>query len=430
MTFLTFSSIFLAFFGVAFCLDPELAGLKQVHLVWRHGDRTPISPYPNDPYKDYQWPGGLGQLTKRGMRRHLELGRWLRQRYTDWLSPTYDRAEVVIRSTDVDRTLMSALSNLAGLFPPQGDQVWDEELPWQPIPVHTVPQDEDYLLSSHAHCPRFAELQKEIESGDWMREIYAKNRDLFEYISLNTGENITNIVKLDYIYDSLLIESEFNLTLPSWTDQVFSVKNGTFKDLRDLSFTVDTLTEELKRLKGGPLVKEMIQHFDTIATSKDTSNQMKLYIYSGHDTTVAPILHTLGVFNGLAPPYASAILVELLDTNGLHVKISYRNDSSSSAFPLTIPGCNHLCPLEKFKVLTKKIIPGDILGECGVGSEEDAHDKTVQRVTLIAAVCSSVMAATVLIVTLGSVCRGGKNKDEEYDFPRASYQPVNTNDME
>ena len=42
---------------------------------------------------------------------------------------------------------------------------------------------------------RFAEIQKEIESGDWMRDIYAKNRDLFEYISLNTGENITNIVK-------------------------------------------------------------------------------------------------------------------------------------------------------------------------------------------------------------------------------------------
>ena len=167
----------------------------QVHLVWRHGDRTPISPYPNDPYKDYQWPGGLGQLTKRGMRRHLELGRWLRQRYTDWLSPTYDRAEVVIRSTDVDRTLMSALSNLAGLFPPQGEQVWDEELAWQPIPVHTVPQDEDYLLSSHAHCPRFEELQKEIESGEWMRDIYTSNRDLFEYVSLNAGENITNIVK-------------------------------------------------------------------------------------------------------------------------------------------------------------------------------------------------------------------------------------------
>jgi len=427
--FLTFSTIFLALFGAALCLDPELAGLKQVHLVWRHGDRTPIAPYPTDPHRDYAWPGGLGQLTTRGMRRHLELGRWLRQRYTDWLSPTYDRAEVVIRSTDVDRTLMSALSNLAGLFPPQGAQVWEEELPWQPIPVHTVPQDEDYLLSSHSHCPRFEELQKEIQSGDWMKEIYASNRELFEYISLNTGDTITDIVKLDYIYDTLLIESEFNLTLPAWTDQVFSVKNGTFKDLRDLSFTVDTLTEELRRLKGGPLVKEMIQHFDAFATSTDTSNEMKVYIYSGHDTTVAPILHTLGVFNGLAPPYASAILVELLDTNGLYVKISYRNDSSPSPYPLTIPGCDHLCPLDKFKVLTQKIIPGDILEECGVGSEGAAHDKTVQRVTLIAAVCSSVMAATVLIVTVTSVCRG-KSKDQEYDFPRASYHPVNTNDTE
>ena len=122
--------------------------------MWRHGDRTPISPYKTDPYSDYPWPGGWGQLTRRGMRRHLELGRWLRGRYSGWLAETYDRAEVVVRSTDVDRTLMSALSNLAGLFPPQGDQVWEADLPWQPIPVHTLPQDEDYLLSSHAHCPR------------------------------------------------------------------------------------------------------------------------------------------------------------------------------------------------------------------------------------------------------------------------------------
>ena len=75
-------------------------------------------------------------------------------RYGELLGEEYSEEEVVVRSTDVDRTLMSALSNLAGLFPPQGSQVWDEELAWQPIPVHTVPQDEDYLLSSHSHCPR------------------------------------------------------------------------------------------------------------------------------------------------------------------------------------------------------------------------------------------------------------------------------------
>ena len=80
-------------------------------------------------------------------------------------------------------------------------------------------------------------------------------------------------------------------------------------------------------------------------------------------------------------------------------------------------------------VLTQKIIPGDILEECGVRSET-AHDKTVQRVTLIAAVCSSLMAATVLVVSLISVCRKFKSKHGEHDFPGARYQPVNTNDIE
>lgn len=38
--------------------------LEMVILVFRHGDRTPILSYPNDPYKDYDYDGlGLGALT-------------------------------------------------------------------------------------------------------------------------------------------------------------------------------------------------------------------------------------------------------------------------------------------------------------------------------------------------------------------------------
>lgn len=37
--------------------------------------------------------------------------------------------------TDVDRTLMSVESNLAGLFPPSSTQIWDTDIRWQPVPA-------------------------------------------------------------------------------------------------------------------------------------------------------------------------------------------------------------------------------------------------------------------------------------------------------
>ena len=74
-------------------------------------------------------------------------------------------------------------------------------------------------------------------------------------------------------------------------------------------------------------------------------------MYSAHEETVAPILHTLGVFNNIAPPYASMVMVELHDlgSNSLHVKVLYHNDSSVPPYVMTIPGCQELCPLNKFK---------------------------------------------------------------------------------
>lgn len=96
--------------------------------LFRHGDRSPIRAYPTDPYQEKDWPQGFGQLSQVhsikltglvtfkasvaswntvlhchlffslcsqvGMRQHLELGHYLRNRYKGFLNETYHRNEV------------------------------------------------------------------------------------------------------------------------------------------------------------------------------------------------------------------------------------------------------------------------------------------------------------------------------------------------
>ena len=58
-----------------------------------------------------------------------DLGQFLRQRYMkdhQLLNETYHHNQVYIRSSDVDRCVQSAETQLAGLYPPVGRQVWNK----------------------------------------------------------------------------------------------------------------------------------------------------------------------------------------------------------------------------------------------------------------------------------------------------------------
>jgi hypothetical protein len=85
----------------------------------------------------------FGQLTLTGIEQHQRLGGYLRTRYQSLLSSNYTSSEILVRSTDVDRTLMSAQSNLVGLYPILN--ITNDKVPIQPIPIHTVSLNLDFV---------------------------------------------------------------------------------------------------------------------------------------------------------------------------------------------------------------------------------------------------------------------------------------------
>ncbi|KAL1396350.1 hypothetical protein pipiens_010569 [Culex pipiens pipiens] len=177
------------------------------HVIFRHGNRTPIVSYPTDPWRDRRhWPNGWGQLTNLGKRTQYDLGRWLRKRYHHLLGDLYSPDEIYVLSTDADRVITSAQVTLAGLYPPTGRDEWHPNIAWQPIPVHVLPRQIDNLLAVSRPCPafeeKFFEYQRSEEFQQYNRTIgpalrymaeHSENRSVWIY----SGHDITIVSLLN-----------------------------------------------------------------------------------------------------------------------------------------------------------------------------------------------------------------------------------------
>uniref|UniRef100_A0A1I8P6L9 acid phosphatase n=1 Tax=Stomoxys calcitrans TaxID=35570 RepID=A0A1I8P6L9_STOCA len=337
--------------------------LVFAHVLFRHGDRTPIDPYPTDPWNNpSDWPTGWGQLTNTGKQQHYHLGKWLRQRYSSLLSKTYNKDEIFVRSTDVDRTLMSALSNLAGLYEPQAKDIWNPDIDWQPIPVHTVPEKYDSVLAAKAPCPAYEYAYSALMDSPEIQKINDHYAYLFNYLTKNTGRACDSLAILQNLNNTFFIEELYNKTLPEWTKKVYPSEDMTYAAA--FTFTLATYTRQLARFKMGPLIKEILQRFADKSKGKLMPDR-SLWIYSAHDTTVASVLNTLKLFDMHSPPYASCIMFELRlqDKNEPYVSIFYKNTTKEPE-PMYIPDCGIECPLNTLFNIYSDILPQDWDSEC------------------------------------------------------------------
>ncbi|CAF5132797.1 unnamed protein product [Rotaria sp. Silwood1] len=110
---------------------------------------------------------------------------------------------------------MSAYLTLLGLYPSSkinisidhliATNTWPENLPWQPIPVHTVPKSIEHLLGM-SDCAYYSALVQQMHKSERIQNISKEFQDLFQYLEKNANQSVSNLFDAWAISDTVLIE--------------------------------------------------------------------------------------------------------------------------------------------------------------------------------------------------------------------------------
>nr|XP_008190580.2 PREDICTED: venom acid phosphatase Acph-1 [Tribolium castaneum] len=350
-------------FGVKSSDSDRTNELVLLHVIIRHGARTPVDTYPKDPYiNESFYPVGWGQLTNKGKLELYNMGKFLRKRYDKFLGPHYTPDIFYAQATDVDRTKASLQMINAGLWPPQIEQKWGP-LDWQPVPVHSEPLSEDSLLLVRRPCANYhLELDRVLKLPE-IRKKFEENDELFRELSEKTGKSVKNFDDVQDIYNTLKAEDDFNLTLPDWTKDYYPER---LTPPTAFSFVLNTYTDKLIRLKGGVLLKKLVTDWTDKVKGTLRPAQRKAFLYGGHDSTITNLLRALDVGDPQIPDYGTMILLEFSQdyiTNTFGVEIYLRN-STGEPHKLKIRDCIEFCPLFHVKRLRYDVIPDNWDKEC------------------------------------------------------------------
>lgn len=328
--------------------------------VIRHGERAPRYALPES---SYEWPEGLRQLTAKGIRQEFELGTKLRGLYIDkfkLLPSRYRPGTIRVRSTDIDRTLMSAQSFLMGLYPPgTGPIISDAGLSALPggvqiIPVHTVDQSYDPLIPD-CRSNNFPQLLEKyvVKNQEWIK-LRTDLAPKFPEWSKAAGFQVNDLATLRDFADTVEIYRNNHVLPASISDDAEIIieagHRAAVEEYRPKEMGLHTGLYLLKTIQAG--FHGVIDHrgstneSTTVAHAEEPPPMYELF--SAHDSTLLSTMSAMGSPMTNVPPYASDLRFELFQNadGGFRVEITF-NDQ-----PVNIPVFgNGSGALEKYEKL-------------------------------------------------------------------------------
>eukprot|EP01102_Stenamoeba_stenopodia_P011963 TRINITY_DN3718_c0_g1_i2.p1 TRINITY_DN3718_c0_g1~~TRINITY_DN3718_c0_g1_i2.p1 ORF type:complete len:425 (+),score=84.93 TRINITY_DN3718_c0_g1_i2:38-1276(+) len=349
--------------------------LSQVHTFIRHGDRLPASSgassaygscWPNDEAvwnctlnydeipdtnpnqnsvavprlyrKVYDagrnvYPGNcmMGQLTQQGYAQEIANGQALRANYVEnipLLNPELDLSQVYVRSDDEPRTVQSAHALMLGLFPPSNDA--DVA---QIVNLHTMDYQVDDTSVNPALCPRLLEVWNE----SFSTPAYIEHTINVTIPLINELESVLGYSPVDpsYAFDCVNTHLCHSFPVPEGlTTDLYNrlVAENIYEFSNLLIYPNTTYNSQLN-------VGFYLANFYNILNGyiNGTGNQdVKFYLWSGHDVTLYAIMVAMEFFDNQWPAYASMINFEVWQdvSNNFYIRTLH------NGVEVTLPACS------------------------------------------------------------------------------------------
>ncbi|XP_071645846.1 venom acid phosphatase Acph-1 [Temnothorax longispinosus] len=365
------------------CILPGLAvkELKLVHVLFAH---KLYAPWDDDAKinvtsipKTLSYENFISATTNIPVSAELniyKLGVYLREIYNDFLGNTYTPEIMKARTTEHSLSILSAQLVNAGLWPPAGNQIWIENLKWQPIPTDYLELEEDTLMLGSL-CPNFISQMNQILQTTETQRMLAQYQPLFDYLTKHTERNISTPSDVALLYATLETLAERNDMLPNWAKDVFP--DGSMRNVTLLEYDLLSATHLQRQLNGGIFLGEIIGNSLKYIVG-DISRNRKMMVYSGDARNIVGVLKNLDLWSPHIPNEASALIFELYFDNdtGIHgMKINYYMDIDDTMITLTLPNCTDICPLQTLINATINLIPQDSRSLCGWSTENLTKEK-------------------------------------------------------
>eukprot|EP00980_Cylindrotheca_fusiformis_P000278 scaffold66_cov115-Cylindrotheca_fusiformis.AAC.10 len=398
----------------------------------------------------------VGQLLLKGYEQEMQNGMMLRDAYT-YVYDTMDHDERMrllelsfhefsvwdpnhlrYRADHDQRTIMSGQVLLRGLFDKEVQAYFEKTGKYPTIPLHIADRERDIMGPSAKVCPRLADIQDQAMLSDEYQD-FNNSKDSQDTRALLDEEvgNMEQIVLLDCLMTTICDDR----SLPDVVDD-YGEEDSWFQKLAEYSIKSYNLVmkynnSEYARLAMGPLWAEMRDTWEMFLDNDENEDQPpatpndivppRLAVYSGHDTTIMPLLASISpdLWNDTDwAPYASMLLIEIhefIDEWNVTLfdsKYAFRLLYNGKVLTGKVPGCHSELEICDLKTL-KNIIGGFATRSRDCSSENGSDESTkvfVQAKTLMATGKGILMfaglilfgvvfgAAFAYVVLTGEVC--------------------------